>query len=187
MPFHLKQATLTFLENLLLTAFVTAIFALSDYFANHNTIDWHQILLAVVVPVSVAILSSIKSFYQTKGDLAAVDIIDQLTPRIGRLEQTLLQLQLAPQAVQPPQPVPPVGITPTAPLPPPGAPKFTAPTRMPLSQQAQQLPAVQPPRQSDPDASFSLLGPGGGNSSLSSFPFQGTNQNGDIPPFPPNH
>jgi hypothetical protein len=186
MPFHLKQATLTFLENLLLTAFVTAIFALSDYFANHNTIDWHQILLAVVVPVSVAILSSIKSFYQTKGDLAAVDIIDQLTPRIGRLEQALLQVQLAGPTTMPPPSTPPSqpAITPSSPpatILPPITPKFTAPTRMPLSQQAQQLPAVQPPRGHSPDAPFSLLDP---TTSLSSFPFQqgSPNQKGDGTP-----
>lgn len=108
MPLHLKQATLTFLEHLFLTGLITAIFAFSDYLSNHNQLDWHQVFLVLIAPVSVAILSSIKTFYQTQGDLAAMDITDQLTPRIQQIEQRLMQLQWTPppQPTQPPVPPP---------------------------------------------------------------------------------
>lgn len=127
MPLHLKQATLTFLEHLFLTALVTAIFAFSDYLSNHNQIDWHQVLLVIIAPVSVAILSSVKTFYQTQSDMGAVDIIDQLTPRINQLEQRLLQVAAMPPSTPSGPPVPPPGLSeamrstqlnvPTAPIP----------------------------------------------------------------------
>lgn len=112
MPLHVKQATITLLEQLFLTAILAAIFAFSDYLANHNTLDWHQVLLAVIVPVSVAVLSSLKTFYQRSGDQTAVDIIDQLTPRISQIEQRLLQLPLAsPQPTRAPRPLAPDTMT----------------------------------------------------------------------------
>lgn len=110
MPLHLKQATLTFLEHLFLTALVTAIFTFSDYLANHNQVDWHQVLLVLIAPVSVAILSSVKTFYQTQSDMGAVDIIDQLTPRINQLEQRLLQASLTPPPAPTGPAVPPPGL-----------------------------------------------------------------------------
>jgi hypothetical protein len=188
MPFHLKQATVTLLEQLALTALVTAIFALSDYISNHNHVDWSQVLGVVIVPVSVALLNTVKSFYQTKGDLAAVDIIDQLTPRIQRIEQQLLQVQLAPEAIgtklvpRPPG-IQPMTNPPVPPMPPPGAPKFTAQARTGpsmLTGQAQQLPVVQAPsRPTAPQDTSWMVGP---DTALSSFPFQSSpNQTGRPP------
>jgi hypothetical protein len=167
MPLHLKQATLTLFKQLAYTIFFAVIFAASDYVSNHDQINLSQLLDALILPVSLAVLNTIETFYQTRGDLAVVEAVDQLKPRIQFLEQRLFLQQPQPEVAQVPlMPAQPVKQPPS-----PIAPKFTAP------QVAGGPLFVQPPttgRPTGPDAPFSLIDKEMEDNiaRLSSFPFQ---------------